>query len=72
MLKKNDRKIVLENGQEYNGSSFGSEKDAILELMSMRERLPIRGCRPMPVSSICRITIGMCPSRVSSMTSCWS
>ena len=33
MLRKPDRKIILEDGQEYYGCSFGSEEDKILEIV---------------------------------------
>ena len=33
MLKKPDRKIILEDGQEYYGLGFGAEKETILEIV---------------------------------------
>ena len=33
MLKKPDRKIILEDGQEYYGLGFGAEKECILEIV---------------------------------------
>ena len=33
MMKKVDRKLILENGTEFTGSSFGAVKDGVLELV---------------------------------------
>ena len=33
MAEKHDRKIILEDGQEYFGCSFGADQEKILEIV---------------------------------------
>ena len=43
MIRKHDRKLILENGTEIPGYSFGSSEDKVLELVFNTSMVRIPG-----------------------------